>query len=159
MTGFTHVFALALPLAMTVYAAPSTLQSRSVTALTRAQIASYKPYTYYAAAAYCQPAATLAWNCGNNCAANANFKSVASGGGGLLGSHWFVGYDPELDSVIVSHQGTDVQDMYVSLHTLIFDAHSTISSTGILTDADVILTTLDSELFPGVPTDVQVWCL
>ena len=36
----------------------------SVTKLTGAQIAAYKPYTYYAGAAYCTPTDTLKWVCG-----------------------------------------------------------------------------------------------
>lgn len=41
------------------------LESRqSVTQLTAAQVSSYKPYTYYAGAAYCSPSKTLTWTCG-----------------------------------------------------------------------------------------------
>lgn len=56
----------------------------AVSALSTADIASYKPYTYYAAAAHCPPASTLAWNCGASCSANAEFKPIASGGDGAL---------------------------------------------------------------------------
>ncbi len=42
------------------------LESRqSVTAVSTTVVTSYKPYTYYAAAGYCKPATTLAWNCGS----------------------------------------------------------------------------------------------
>jgi len=41
------------------------LEARATSTLTSTQINSYKPYTYYAGAAYCKPATTLAWNCGS----------------------------------------------------------------------------------------------
>ena len=38
---------------------------QSISTLSNEQVASYKPYTYYAGAAYCSPATTLAWSCGS----------------------------------------------------------------------------------------------
>lgn len=65
--------------------APSLAAKRaSVTTLTTAQISALTPYTYYASTGYCTPAATLAWTCGTNCAANSGFKPVASGGDGSV---------------------------------------------------------------------------
>ncbi|EEB97095.1 hypothetical protein MPER_03649, partial [Moniliophthora perniciosa FA553] len=46
----------------------------SVAALSAAKISAFKPFTYFAGAAYCEPAKTLAWNCGANCDANADLK-------------------------------------------------------------------------------------
>lgn len=46
-----------------------------------------------------------------NCQANPSFIPVASGGDGDGVQFWFVGYDPTLKSVIVSHQGTDASEM------------------------------------------------
>ncbi|KAF8075189.1 Alpha/Beta hydrolase protein [Lyophyllum atratum] len=112
--------------------APS-LEARSITTLTAAQVATYKPYSYYAAAAYCQPANTLAWNCGTNCNANSGFKSVASGGNGDSVQFWYVGYDPTLQSVVVSYQGTDTSKILP-----------------LVTDADFFLDSLNPTLFPGV---------
>lgn len=37
---------------------------QSITPLSPSQINAFEPYSYYAAAAYCTPAMTLAWNCG-----------------------------------------------------------------------------------------------
>ncbi|TDL25795.1 lipase class 3 family protein [Rickenella mellea] len=66
------------------HAAPSRLFERaSVTPLSGAQISAFKPFTFFASAAYCQPSATLAWNCGANCQANADFQPVASRGNGV----------------------------------------------------------------------------
>ena len=69
----------ALPAAL---AAPRLQARQSITALGTTAIESFKPYTFFASAAYCQPAATLAWNCGANCQANPTFKPIASGGDG-----------------------------------------------------------------------------
>ena len=35
-----------------------------ITALSSAEIESFKPYTLYAGAAYCQPSLTSSWSCG-----------------------------------------------------------------------------------------------
>ncbi|KAI1796789.1 alpha/beta-hydrolase [Ganoderma leucocontextum] len=98
-----------------------------------AEISSFKPYTWYASTSYCEPANTLAWNCGPNCQANPSFKPIASGGDGIVTQFWFVGYDPTLNEVIVSHQGTDVAKIVPAL-----------------TDALTTLVPLDLSLFPGL---------
>jgi hypothetical protein len=47
---------------------PSFLRSRlTVTSVPAGQVAAYKPYTYFASAAYCSPNATAAWSCGGRC--------------------------------------------------------------------------------------------
>ena len=38
---------------------------QSITDLTPEQVAAYRPYTYYAGAAGCQPSTTLNWTCGS----------------------------------------------------------------------------------------------
>lgn len=106
-------------LAIVAFAAPvanHTLEVRqSVSTLTAAQVAGYKPYSWYAAAAYCPPTRTLAWNCGSesmvfssgslhlrsstylaSCSSNPRFVPIASGGDGALVQYWYVGYDPGL---------------------------------------------------------------
>lgn len=110
----------------------------AVSALSTADIASYKPYTYYAAAAHCPPASTIAWNCGASCSANAEFKPIASGGDGALTQYWFVGYDPNLKSVVVAYQGSDFSKFFP-----------------LITDAKFILKPLDSKLFPGISSSVK----
>ena len=55
-----------------------------ITTLSQAQVAAFRPYSYYAATGYCTPRATLAWNCGANCQANPQFVPVASGGDGVI---------------------------------------------------------------------------
>lgn len=104
----------------------SNLQSRqSISVLSSGQIAPFKPYAFYAGAASCDPDLTLNWTCGAKCDANPTFKPVASGGDGGVVQHCthlnlfisplshltlsvgYVGYDPTLKTVVVSHQGTD----------------------------------------------------
>ncbi|TFY56839.1 hypothetical protein EVJ58_g7393 [Rhodofomes roseus] len=119
--------------------APGLQARQSITALTSAQISAFTPYTWYASAGYCSASETLNWSCGTNCEANSNFEPVASGGNGDSTQYWFVGYDPNLDTVVVSHQGTDPEDILP-----------------LITDGDAVLTNLDSSLFPGVSSDIEV---
>lgn len=109
------------------------------TPLSAASIASFKPYSFFASAGYCAPSTTLAWDCGSNCNALQGFIPTASGGDGDDVQFWFVGYYPALKSVLVVHQGTDPSQ---------FEA--------LVNDADVELNPLDTTLFPGVSSDVEV---
>ncbi|OAX37109.1 alpha/beta-hydrolase [Rhizopogon vinicolor AM-OR11-026] len=122
-----------------VNASPSLNARQSITALATSQIDTFTPYTYYASAGYCTNTQTLAWDCGTNCDANPDFQPVASGGNGDSVQYWFVGYDPNLDTVIVSHQGTDPSEIMP-----------------LITDADFFLTNLDSTLFPGISSSIEV---
>ncbi|KAI0034440.1 lipase [Vararia minispora EC-137] len=103
-------------------------------ALGTQQIAAFKPYSYYAAAAYSHPSLTMSWTCGENCAANAKFRPVASGGDGGFTQYWYVGYDPTLNEVIVAHQGTNLTRLEA-----------------LLVDAGLFFQPLDSTLFPDAP--------
>ncbi|KAG2068439.1 alpha/beta-hydrolase [Suillus decipiens] len=132
-------FIIAALLAAAVQAFPSISTRQSITALTTSQIDQFTPYTYYASAGYCTNTQTLAWDCGTNCNANPDFKPVASGGNGDTIQYWFVGYDPNLDTVIVSHQGTDPSEIWP-----------------LFTDVDVVLVPLNPTLFPGISSDIQV---
>ncbi|PIL27924.1 hypothetical protein GSI_09959 [Ganoderma sinense ZZ0214-1] len=114
-------------------------EQASITALSTAQIDAFRPYTHYASAGYCSPASTLAWDCGRNCRANPSFKPVASGGDGESTQFWYVGFDPRLKEVIVSHQGTDTSKLFP-----------------IMTDGDILHVPLDEKLFPGVDRRVVV---
>ena len=126
----------ALPLALvalagglSVKAAP-TLEARTITTLTAAQISAYKPYSFYASAAYCNPSNTLAWNCGGNvidktepfvtltrtsanCNANPTFHPVASGGDGTVVQYWYVGYDS-------THQVTSFPTLFQCIYKSFF---------------------------------------
>ncbi|KAI0684506.1 Alpha/Beta hydrolase protein [Cytidiella melzeri] len=125
-------------LATTVAARPL-LPRQAISPLSASAIAAFAPYTHYASTAYCTPSTTLTWSCGANCEANPSFKPVASGGDGTDVQFWYVGYDPTLRTVIVAHQGTNTSSFVAEL-----------------TDIDIVKETLDSTLFPGVPSDVEV---
>ncbi|KAJ3799435.1 lipase class 3 family protein [Lentinula aff. detonsa] len=112
---------------------------QAISALSTAQITAYRPYTFYASTGYCSPSTTINWSCGVNCEANPSFVPVASGGDGDSVQFWFVGFDPTLNSVIVSHQGTDTSEILP-----------------IITDAEIELETLNAALFPGVSSSVEV---
>ncbi|KAG6332031.1 hypothetical protein ID866_7058 [Astraeus odoratus] len=84
---------------------------QNITFLTTSQIDFFTPYTWYASTAYCAPQQTAIWNCGANCDANPHFNPVASGGDGIEVQYWYVGYDPILQTVIVAHQGTIVNNV------------------------------------------------
>ena len=40
---------------------------QDITTLSQTQIEEFKPYTLYAAVAYCHPSMTLTWSCGGSC--------------------------------------------------------------------------------------------
>lgn len=81
-------------------AAPPAERRQSITALTAAQISAFKPFSFFAATAYCNPSVTRTWTCGGksdladpccpcfiikllaNCNGNPDFIPVASGGDG-----------------------------------------------------------------------------
>ncbi|KAJ7777397.1 Alpha/Beta hydrolase protein [Mycena metata] len=113
--------------------------SEGVTPVSNTQVATYRPYTYFASAGYCPANSTLAWSCGANCLANPDFKPIASGGEGVFVQYWFVGYSPSLKRVIVSHEGSRLN-----------------SIVSMLTDASILQTTLNSALFPGIGSDISV---
>ncbi|KAH9169449.1 lipase, partial [Lactarius sanguifluus] len=129
--------AFALVLAGLIHAA--SVKRQSITALSSSQISSYAPFTHFASTAYCNPSSTISWSCGSNCEANPDFQPVASGGDGGGTQYWYVGYSPSQNTVIVAHQGTDTSEFLADL-----------------TDADFFLESLDSSLFPGVPSSVEV---
>lgn len=76
ITFFSAFFAaVALP-------TPELVTRQAIMSLTTSQVAAFKPYTFYASTAACDPSTTLTWTCGTNCNANPAFKPVASGGDG-----------------------------------------------------------------------------
>ncbi|KAK0489328.1 Alpha/Beta hydrolase protein [Armillaria novae-zelandiae] len=115
------------------------IRADAVTVLTDDQITAYKPYTFFASAAYCQPSTTMNWDCGSPCAGNSDFVPIASGGDGDDVQFWYVGYSPSLSTVIVAHQGTDITEIE-----------------SLITDIDFPRTNLDPDLFPGLNSDIKV---
>ena len=116
-------------LAAVAFAAPAAvpvpiLEARqSITTLSATEVTGYKPYSWYAATAYCPPAKTLAWNCGSKpnhaslriywrsnqvicvaakCTSNSGFAPIASGGDGAVTQYWYVGWDAALKVCAIS---------------------------------------------------------
>jgi len=124
---------------LAAHAAPSLISRQSITTLSTSQVDVFTPYAWFASTGYCQPGATLSWSCGANCNANPGFIPVASGGDGSYTQYWFVGFDPTLNEVIVSHQGTQAAAVLP-----------------LLEDANIIFSKLDPTLFPGIHSSVKV---
>ncbi|KAH8833452.1 Alpha/Beta hydrolase protein [Flagelloscypha sp. PMI_526] len=112
---------------------------RSTTKLTAADIEQYTPFTHWVGAASCPASATQNWTCGVHCDAHPGFNTTASGGDGDKTPFWFVGFDPDLQSVIIGHQGTDFSKAGSRKNDF---------------DADKV--PADSNLFPGLPKGVEV---
>ncbi|CAE6342422.1 unnamed protein product [Rhizoctonia solani] len=103
---FSIRFFTTLLVGVTASLASPTLVSRTgVTPLSAQEIASYEPYTLLARAAYCSPAKLRTWSCGTACNALPGMQEVVSEGN-IAQSHWFVGYYPTLDTIVVGNQGT-----------------------------------------------------
>ncbi|KIK67315.1 hypothetical protein GYMLUDRAFT_238620 [Collybiopsis luxurians FD-317 M1] len=118
-------------------ASPLSVGRRTVTTLSAAELSSFAPFTQFARAAYCD--GFQDWTCGDACKANADFQLTLAGGDGNDIQNYFVGFSPSLQSIIVSHEGTDPLQLESDL-----------------TDVEVLLVGLDSTLFPGVSSSVQV---
>lgn len=112
---------------------------QNIAPLSTSQIDAFTPYSYYAAAAYCRPAKSIHWDCGVNCDANPGFKPLAAGGDGDSVPYWYVGYDVNLKTVIVAHEGSDPVGLLAYA-----------------TDANFTLSPLDPTYFPGLPSNIQV---
>ncbi|THH16687.1 hypothetical protein EW146_g3996 [Bondarzewia mesenterica] len=130
----------------------------SIISLPQSQISAFKPFTFFAGAAFCDPSTTLTWTCGADCDANAGFQPTASGGDGdkvqfcghpfldilfpkcnIHSVSGYVGWDPAQSTVIVAHQGTDTSQILP-----------------VLTDGDILMTPLDTTLFPGISSSISV---
>ncbi|KLO06124.1 lipase [Schizopora paradoxa] len=116
-------------------------ERQAIKTVSSSTVSLFKPYSHFASAAYCKPAATRNWTCGTNCEANPGFQPSASGGDGTDTQYWYVGYDPTLNTVVVAHQGTNPSSIL-----------------SLLDDADILLTPLDSTIFPKAvfPDTIQV---
>lgn len=106
-----------------------------VTPLDQAEIDSYIPYEWFAAATYCPQQSQASWTCGS-CQAEPvkDFQVYKSGGDGGKVQFWYVGWWPSGQSVVVAHQGTELND-----------------TAAVFTDANIPLIPLDCDRFPGAP--------
>lgn len=62
--AFSKLLIALVAAALGAQAIPLQVRQSTLTTLTSSAITAYRPYSYYASTGYCQPAATLAWNCG-----------------------------------------------------------------------------------------------
>jgi len=130
---------ITLTLVSAVLAKPTpAVLRRGVTALSTDQVNAFTPYTQFARAAYCDPSATSNWSCGEACQANDGFVPYATGGDGDSTQFYYVGYWPDQNTAVVAHQGTDPTQFASDL-----------------TDVNVPLASLDSSLFPNLPSGIQ----
>ncbi|EKM81044.1 hypothetical protein AGABI1DRAFT_105879 [Agaricus bisporus var. burnettii JB137-S8] len=137
MVGYFLVLAAAAAIAI---AAPAVqLQQRAVTPLSASELSSFAPFTQFARAAYCPTSRLVGWNCGEACDATSDFQPTLVGGDGNAIQIFFVGYWPSQDTIVVGHEGTDPTKFL-----------------SVLTDVNILMDPLDTSLFPGVSSDVQV---
>jgi len=113
---------------------------QGITPLDPAQISSFKPFTSFASAAYCNPKMTAPnWSCGAPCDANSGFIPTASGGDGGSVQYWYVGYSPSEATVVVAHQGTNPYQLAANA-----------------TDLNAFFTQLDTSRFPRISSDSPI---
>ncbi|KAI0747156.1 alpha/beta-hydrolase [Daedaleopsis nitida] len=106
--------------------------------LSDVELASYAPFTHLARTAYCKLSHVKAWDCGP-CKQVPDFQVMETGGDGDGVQQFFIGYWPVHNAVVVGHEGTDPRKLLSDL-----------------TDMGFIQRTLDSALFPGIPSYVKV---
>lgn len=110
-----------------------------MTQVSSSELAGLASYTQFARAAYCDVSKIQGWKCGDACNANKDFQLTLAGGDGNVIQNFFVGFSPSLNSIVVAHEGTDPTQLMSDL-----------------TDVDIFMGNLDSTLFPGVSSSVQV---
>ncbi|TFK48429.1 alpha/beta-hydrolase [Heliocybe sulcata] len=90
--------------------------------------------------AYCSSQAVTSWQCGEQCAAvGPNVKILQAGGDDGLIPMYFIASDPDTESVVVAHQGTNSKSIL-----------------SIANDVQIALVDLNTTLFPQAGKDVQV---
>ncbi|KAF8637954.1 hypothetical protein AX16_010587 [Volvariella volvacea WC 439] len=122
-----------------VSSVPIGIHRRAVSPLSTAELASFAPFTQFARAAYCPTSKLQGWRCGEACQANADFQPTLIGGDGNAIQIFFVGYWPTQNAIVIAHEGTDPLKLQSDL-----------------TDINIFKGNLDSRLFPGVSSNVEI---
>ena len=65
-----NVFATPLPSKVGTFVADYLIRRQAITPLPAAQVSSFKPFTFFASAAYCHANVTIDWSCGGNVYSN-----------------------------------------------------------------------------------------
>ncbi|EUC59126.1 lipase [Rhizoctonia solani AG-3 Rhs1AP] len=120
-----------------VAAAVPTLVDRdtAISAMSAAAVSTYAPYASFASAAYCGTVST--WTCAQ-CKNLPGFVPYTAGGDGDAVPKWYVGWWPTQSTVVVGHQGTNPAQLE-----------------SLLTDAEVVMNSLSTSLFPGISSSVK----
>ncbi|KAH8995104.1 hypothetical protein EDB86DRAFT_3077904 [Lactarius hatsudake] len=126
---------LMIVLASADLAPAAAFKRQSISPLSPDQISSYAAFNHFAPAVFCDALLVFALR-------GKIPLSVDPGVDGTEIQHWFVGYDPDHDSAIVVHQGTIVTHM--------------VASTKRSPASPYLKVTLDSDMFPGVPSSIKV---
>ncbi|KAI0699167.1 alpha/beta-hydrolase [Cerioporus squamosus] len=119
-------------------AALPTLQARAVTQLSSSDLSALAPFTHFAGATYCGLDTITAWSC-TACKSVPGFQPTLVGGDGNAIQQYFVGRWADQKAIVVAHEGTDPTQFLSDL-----------------TDVNLFTKSLDTTLFPGVPSSVQV---
>ncbi|KAG1751228.1 Alpha/Beta hydrolase protein [Suillus lakei] len=136
------MLACILQVAAAPHSAPPAMRRADVSVVTQMssiQLADLAPYTQFARAAYCSPTIVTGWQCGQACEAVPGFEVSLTGGDDNNIQYYYVGYWPTENTVVVAHEGTDPTQLMSDL-----------------TDANVLMESLDPTLFPGVDSSVEV---
>lgn len=89
--------------------------------------------------AYCSANAVLTWQCGPPCDALPGIDPLVAGGDDGLIPMYFIAHDPNTNSIIVAHQGTDAENIL-----------------SIANDVQIALVNLDSATFPNADSSIKV---
>ncbi|KAH9060447.1 alpha/beta-hydrolase [Lactarius vividus] len=107
--------------------------------LSRNQFDEFVPFIEFARAAYCPLTKIEGWHCGGACQALPGFEPTLVGGDGDGTQFFFVGFWPAQSAVVVAHQGTDPLELL-----------------SVLTDMELEFMKPDPDLFPNIPSDIEV---
>jgi len=132
--AFVRSVFLVLVLFTATFAAPLVPRENRapVTPLSAAQISAITPFAWMANAAYCSHAAVMSWSCGSACSALPGVEVILTGGDNGATPDYYVAYYPAAGAIIVSHQGTNTDNIL-----------------SLLDDGEANLVGLDQAYFPG----------
>ncbi|KAH9851329.1 alpha/beta-hydrolase [Lenzites betulinus] len=73
---------------------------------------------FFSNAVYCSTGAVQNWQCGDSCNALPNVKVLTAGGDGGSIPNYFIAHDPDADTIVVAHQGTDPKNLLSDLNDI-----------------------------------------
>lgn len=139
LTGLTSVSAAPIPSPLFGIDLDGPDNKQATTALSEDQLQAIAPIALFSQAAYCSPPVLLKWQCGDACLAHPNVQPIIAGGDDAAIPGYFVAFDPDTNSVIVSHQGTQPEKLRSDLNDIKF-----------------IPVKLDTNFFSGADSEIKV---